>query len=1266
LHGAARFVLCWHIGRGLPDHQENLTMRVAHVSIAEARLRPSASRLLLGLLLFGLTTAAGLAAPSIAGSAGDIEIKGAAALVDGKPTVQRAADLPITPTFNLDPRVAAEVEPNGSSATATPIALNGSGFAKIVGNIFANGDVDYYSFSGAAGDRIYAALMTSASSNGNFDSQLRLFASDGTTLVEFDDDDGSFGGFSSSIAGAILPAAGIYFFEVRHFSATNQLRPYDLFVQRRSGAPVAEVEPNDIPGTANPLGGGWISGARDPALATEQDWFSFSANAGDTVFLSLDLDPERDNVQWNGRLGIGLFGDADNQILTANDGSTGSVANPLSEAMFMTVKNTGTYFAFVDSATAATGGPTATYNLSVSILPAPGAFPGGTCSTYTSTNVPQVIPTGPGNITSTLTVPGNPRIADIDVAIQLNHTRMADLDVSLIAPSGNVVGLFTDIGASAVAGQAQMDAVFDDEAGIPPLFTVLRGIKVRPELAYSLSWFDGQDAGGVWTLDLRDDLAAEGGNLTGWSITVCEPPPPPICPAGFTEQVVYSTDFETDAAGFTSSGAANEWERGLPAFAPITTCNSGSNCFATDLDNTYDADSSQTLLSPAIDLSTLSAPVVVRWAQKYQMENASFDLYNVTAQQVGGATPIRLFEWLGATMTNAVGNPAVTLQEAAGWGQFTARADALAGLNAELAFSVISDDSVNFAGVAIDDVSITACRALSADLSITKTNGTATSVPGTNTVYTIVASNVAGDPATGATVTDTFPAACTSVNWTCVGAGGGTCPANGSGNINALVNLPAGASTTFTATCAIAASATGTLTNSATVTGTFGDPVPGNNTSPDDIDTLTAQANLGAALTDSPDPVTAGGNLTYGVTVSNAGPSDAQTVTAGLPLPATTTFVSAVASSGGVCTNPGVGNNGAVNCTWAGATAPGTPRTVTVVAAVDIAAVGPLNTTLTVGSATTDLTPGNNTAPASTAVAPPSADVGVVLTDTPDPVTAGSALSYTATLTNGGPGIAQGVEVALSLQAGLAAPTVTPSAGGNCSTLNVGGAFTVDCVWAGATANGGVRTLAVGTSVPASAAAGTLAATAIADSSSIDNNGGNDTAIANTTVQTSADLVLAFSASPAQATPGLPITFSADATNNGPSNAQNVQVGIVLATGVQFSSVAPSAGGICTAPTLGSSGTVTCTWSGATAPGVVRSVDVIAYSYLRGAAGATASASSSTGDPTPDNNAASGTVTVGSGSDNTPTLIPTANTGVLALLAMMLGVLGFAAVRRRM
>ncbi|MCB0201790.1 MAG: pre-peptidase C-terminal domain-containing protein, partial [Anaerolineae bacterium] len=612
-----------------------------------------------------------------------------------------------------------ETEPNNTAGTAN--ALPGTDLA-ILGNIYPNGDVDYFSFTGNAGDRVYAATMTSFSASGSTDSQLRLYASDGTTVIEFDEDDGSFGSLSSSIAGATLPADGTYYLAVNHFSATAQLRPYHLHLRVQSGSPVPETEPNDTPATANPLPpSGWVSGTRNPAVATEQDWFSFSANAGDTVYLSLDLDPERDSVTWNGRLGIALFGDANNQILVVDDAS---VTSPNSEALFMTVKDAGTYYAFVDSASAATGGPTATYNLSVSILPkAP-----GNCTTYTSTDVPQAIGPSAGLTSSTITVPGNPRIADLDVSIQLNAALMVDIDAQLRSPAGNDNGLFTDIGASATGGQTQMDVTFDDEAAIPPSFTVLKGLVLEPENAYRLSWFDGEDAGGVWTLDLRDDSTnANGGTLTGWSITICEPPPPPVCPAGYEPVTVYSQDFEASDGGYTHSGTQDEWEWGTPNYPPITTCASGVNCWATDLDNTYNFSSDQNLVSPAIDLTNtdLVGPATVYWSQRYQMESASWDHANVQVREAGGANPTMLWTWLDATMTNSVGSPSTTINESAGWGVHSADISSYLGQNIEMLFHLDSDTSVNYAGLAIDDVAVTACQPVQASsISLDKTVGT--------------------------------------------------------------------------------------------------------------------------------------------------------------------------------------------------------------------------------------------------------------------------------------------------------------------------------------------------------------------------------------------------------------------------------------------------------------------------------------------------------------------------------------------------------------
>ncbi len=582
-----------------------------------------------------------------------------------------------------------EVEPNGTSATATPIA--GSS-ARVRGNIFANGDIDFYSFSGTAGDRVYIATMTQFSASASVDSFIDLIQPDGTTVLEADNDDGSFGTTSSSIAGRALTMSGTHFIRVRHNLATSQLRPYDLYFQLRTGAPTAETESNNtFPGQVIPASG-WISGS---SAAADPDFFAVNLNAGDTVFLSLDPDPERDTVTWNPRLGLGQFGAF---ILLVNDAS---VTSPNSEAYFMTVRTTGTYGIFVDAA-AGTG----TYHLSATVFP---RINRGTCTTYTSTNVPQTIPAGapPITVDSTLTVPGNPRIDQLRVNINLTHTFMSDLDVELVSPDGSTIGLFSDIGPS-VAGAATMNLTLDDDAAIPPSFTVVDGMVYQPELAYRLGWRAGSNAGGTWTLRIRDDATGDGGTLNGWSLEICENPQP-LC-GGSPTNIVYSADFETNDGGFTHSGVQDEWERGLPTFAPVTGANSGTNAWKTDLDSGYNASASQDLLSPNIVLPAVG-PIRLSWAQKYHIESATFDHANVTIREVGNPANSRLlWQFLDATMNNTVGStPAVTVNEAAGWGICERDISDFAGLTVEVLFHLDSDTTVQLAGWAIDDVMVESC-----------------------------------------------------------------------------------------------------------------------------------------------------------------------------------------------------------------------------------------------------------------------------------------------------------------------------------------------------------------------------------------------------------------------------------------------------------------------------------------------------------------------------------------------------------------------------
>ena len=269
-----------------------------------------------------------------------------------------------------------------------------------------------------------------------------------------------------------------------------------------------------------------------------------------------------------------------------------------------------------------------------------------------------------------------------------------------------------------------------------------------------------------------------------------------------------------------------------------------------------------------------------------------------------------------------------------------------------------------------------------ADLAVTKTDGVTTVVAGSTVVYTITASNAGPSAVTGATVADTFPATLLGATWTCIGALGGTCPApSGSGNLNALVNLPSGGSVTFTVTGTLSPAATGTLVNTATVTPPVGttDPTPGNN-SATDTDTITPQADLSITKTDGSATDVPGNTVTYTIVASNAGPSAVTGATVNDTLPATLTGATwtCVGAGGGTCPAPsGSGNISALVNLPAGGSV-----TFIVTSTLSPAATGTLVNTATVTppGGTTDPTPGNNRA-TDTDTLNPTADLSITKTD---------------------------------------------------------------------------------------------------------------------------------------------------------------------------------------------------------------------------------------------------------------------------------------------
>lgn len=131
---------------------------------------------------------------------------------------------------------------------------------------------------------------------------------------------------------------------------------------------------------------------------------------------------------------------------------------------------------------------------------------------------------------------------------------------------------------------------------------------------------------------------------------------------------------------------------------------------------------------------------------------------------------------------------------------------------------------------------------------------------------------------------------------------------------------------------------------------------------------IVTEADLVATKGVTPSVVRPGGTVVYRIEAENLGPSSAQDVTVTDPLPVELRFA-AVNAAGGTCTTPPVGSTGTVECTFPGATLPGTVRVVEITADVERTVHGiTLDNVATVSSATTDPVAANDNASAPVAV----------------------------------------------------------------------------------------------------------------------------------------------------------------------------------------------------------------------------------------------------------------------------------------------------------
>jgi uncharacterized repeat protein (TIGR01451 family) len=427
------------------------------------------------------------------------------------------------------------------------------------------------------------------------------------------------------------------------------------------------------------------------------------------------------------------------------------------------------------------------------------------------------------------------------------------------------------------------------------------------------------------------------------------------------------------------------------------------------------------------------------------------------------------------------------------------------------------------------------------DLSLAKSDVEDPVVAGGQLIYELSVANNGPDPASDVEVVETLPLGLDYVadSDNCT-LSFGTGP-NGEDQLTCdLGDIASGNSASFTVKLSVpqdfvvgSGGAAG-VENEATVSSTTHDADETNNTAKEGT-LIEEESDVAVTKTCQPDDELLAGETGFcDIVVENHGPSAARDVELTDEITTDTTLTSLSASpSQGSCSASG----STVDCALGNIDA-GDSATVRVEFSADDP--GDINDRATVSSATPDPDTGNNADTDSVTVTP-SSDVALTKSDSPDPVRAGTGLTYTLDVTNNGPSTAPNVVVEDALPAGITVDSVTGTGGASCTTGTPGDPSHLTTCSFGSLSSSSTETMTIQVTVPPDLR-GTLRNEADASSDHPDPDTSNNSVVEKTRVVGRADLTIDKTSDKSTYGSNEQIVYTVTAENLGSSDARNVEV----------------------------------------------------------------------------------------------------------------------------
>jgi subtilisin-like proprotein convertase family protein len=115
---------------------------------------------------------------------------------------------------------------------------------------------------------------------------------------------------------------------------------------------------------------------------------------------------------------------------------------------------------------------------------------------------------------TTITIPGDINTTDVNISVEIEHSWLSDLLITVLSPDGTEVELIE----RACTSDENMEITFNDSGSILECANPTLGNFIPSS---SLSKLIGESGNGDWTLRINDNGAEDIGTLVSWSIELC-------------------------------------------------------------------------------------------------------------------------------------------------------------------------------------------------------------------------------------------------------------------------------------------------------------------------------------------------------------------------------------------------------------------------------------------------------------------------------------------------------------------------------------------------------------------------------------------------------------------------------------------------------------------------------------------------------------------------------------------------------------------------